>query len=193
MALPLYPVLEYPLSVEDAVRTVWASLWTERAAVSRAQTGIPHRDARMAVLLQEMVVPDYSLIVHTINPVTGKRNEVYVELAAGLGEALASGKLPGTPYRMVCDKLTGSLVVLSFASFSRAFVPGSPGELTTEVVDYSGRMLSTDDRFRANVCRKLMAAAVFVEKHFGRPQDIEGVLCNEEIWLVQSRPQQEIS
>src|SRR5262249_54582722 len=48
----------------DAVRQVWASLWTHRATVSRAQAGIPHDRIRMAVLLQELVVPDLSFILH---------------------------------------------------------------------------------------------------------------------------------
>jgi phosphoenolpyruvate synthase/pyruvate phosphate dikinase len=35
-----------------------------------------------------------------------------------------------------------------------------------------------------------MNIAAFVEKKMGKPQDIEGVLSGEEIYLVQARPQQ---
>lgn len=177
----------------DAIRTVWASLWSERAVTSRTQLGIPHGEARMAVLIQEMAVPDYSFIIHTVNPVTRRADEVYIELAAGLGEALASGRVPGTPYRMVCDKKNGTCNMLSFASFSRAYAPGSPGELASRVVDYSRVQLSTDEAFRAAAGKRLTDVSVFVEKNLGRPQDIEGVIAGPEIYLVQSRAQQGVS
>lgn len=174
----------------DAVKSVWASLWTERAVTSRGQLGIPHKSALMAVLIQEMIVPEYSFIIHTANPVTGGSNEVYVELAKGLGEALASNRLPGTPYRMVCDKHTGEVRMLSFASFSHAFVPGPAGEMSREVMDYARVSFSTDEKARMTAGERLMSIAVFVEKGLGKPQDIEGVISGDEIYLVQTRPQQ---
>ncbi len=179
-----------PDKAGDAVRSVWASLWTERAVTSRAELGISHKNAFMAVLVQEMMIPEYSFIMHTINPVTGERDEVYIELAKGLGEALAAGRVPGTPYRMVCDKHTGAVRMLSFASFSYAFVPGPPGELSREVTDYTGASLSTDEKARMTTGERLMNIAVSVEKDLGKPQDIEGVISGDEIYLVQSRPQQ---
>jgi phosphoglucan, water dikinase len=179
-----------PCRVGDAVKSVWASLWTNRAVTGRTRLGIPHKDAHMAVLIQEMIAPDYSFIMHTVNPATGKRDEVYMELAAGFGEALTAGKVPGAPYRMVCNKNTGVVRMLSFASFSQAFVPGSPGGLARKVMDYSRTTLSTDERFRTALGERLMNVAAFVEKGLGGPQDIEGVISGEEICLVQSRPQQ---
>jgi phosphoglucan, water dikinase len=179
-----------PDRVGDAIKSVWASLWTTRAVVSRVRLGIPHREAHMAVLIQEMVVPDYSFIMHTVNPVTGKHDEVYIELAAGLGETLASAKVPGTPYRMECNKNTGAVRMLSFASFSQACVPGPPGGLAREVMDYSRAALSTNEEVRASTGGRLMNVAAFVEKNMGKPQDIEGVISGEEIYLVQARPQQ---
>jgi len=44
-----------PSAVDSAIRTVWSSLWTDRAARSRSETGIPHGQAHMAVLIQELL------------------------------------------------------------------------------------------------------------------------------------------
>ncbi|MEJ2697589.1 MAG: PEP/pyruvate-binding domain-containing protein [Candidatus Sulfobium sp.] len=178
--------------IGDAVRSVWASLWTKRAVMNRAQLGVPHGDAHMAVLVQEMRVPDYAFIIHTVNPVTGERDEVYIELAAGLGEVLASGRLPGTPYRMVCSRHAAGARMLSFASFSQAFLPGPDGGITREVMDYSRTRFSTDEKFRKDMGKRLTNIAVYVEERLGKPQDIEGIISGEEICLVQSRPQQGI-
>ena len=59
--------------VAKAIRDVWASLWTERASMSRSQNGIPHSDIKMAVLIQVMVEPELSFIMHTSDHVTGER------------------------------------------------------------------------------------------------------------------------
>ena len=44
----------------------------------------------MSVLIQEQIHSDFSFIVHTKNPVNQNINEVYIEVAVGLGETLAS-------------------------------------------------------------------------------------------------------
>lgn len=186
-------VANVPLSeTARAVRKVWASLWTGRAAVSRKNLGIPHDKAHMAVLIQQMLVPDLlSFIMHTVNPVNANNDEVYIELAVGLGETLASGEMPGTPYRMICSKRTGSVRMTAFASFSRAVWPDPEGEgVFHQIVDYSRIELSQNKELRDRLGMRLGAVGRFVEEALGRPQDIEGLLRGETIYLVQSRPQQ---
>jgi phosphoglucan,water dikinase len=181
-----------PAQVAEGVRRVWASLWTERAARSRQQAGIPHAKAFMAVLIQQLIFPDSSFIMHTVNPVSHQEHEIYVELAVGLGETLAAGGSRGTPYRMVCDKDTGEMNMLAFADFSAALWPGAVGGIVSKRVDYTKVALSIDGKLGKRLGRRLAAVGRFVEQSFGRAQDIEGVIAGEEIWLVQSRPQQGI-
>lgn len=179
-----------PPEIAQAVKKVWSSLWTRRAALSRKKLDIPHDRAYMAVLIQQMVVPEISFVMHTVNPVVQHQDEVYVELAVGLGEALTSGKIPGVPYRMVCNKHTGSVCMLAFASFSYAIWPGPSGNLIQKTVDYSRIGLSKDKVFRNRMGGHLGAVGRFVEDSFGMPQDIEGLVLKDKIYLVQSRPQQ---
>ena len=179
-----------PGDVADAVRRVWASLWTERAAMSRRENGIAHEQAHMAVVLQEMIAPDYSFIVHTVNPVDQRRDEAYVEIAVGLGEVLASATLPGTPYRMVCDKISGKSRILAFANFSCALRPDAAGGTSMARVRYSEMPLSRDLPVAAALGKRLAALARVIEEEFGSPQDIEGAIVGDQVYLVQSRPQQ---
>ncbi|HWW00828.1 MAG TPA: PEP/pyruvate-binding domain-containing protein [Candidatus Acidoferrum sp.] len=178
-----------PAELASAIRTVWSSLWTRRAALSRQQAGIPHEQAHMAVLIQEMVVPDFSFVLHTVNPLNHRAQELYAEIVVGLGDTLASAATRGTPYRMVCDKDSGKATILAFANFSTASQPGPTGGLRRETVDYSRVELSRDATARHRIGLRLAAIGGFVEKALQQPQDIEGVVAGNRIFLVQTRPQ----
>lgn len=176
--------------VAEAVREVWASLWSPHAVISRKHAGIAHHRAVMAVLIQELVVPDLSFILHTVNPVTGNPEELLAELVVGLGETLAAADRPGNPYRLVAHKRTGEVRTLAFANFSEAVFPGTAGGTVSRVVTYSNVAFSTDPALHQTLGRKLATAGKLVEEALAAPQDIEGVLAGETLTLVQSRPQQ---
>ncbi|MFO0926221.1 MAG: PEP/pyruvate-binding domain-containing protein [Gemmataceae bacterium] len=176
-----------------AIGRVWASLWTRRAALSRSRAGIPHDRVRMAVLVQELVTPDLSFILHTTNPLTGDRAEALAELAVGLGETLASAALPGTPYRLLARRPAGGGELRACATFSLALRPAADdgtGAVRAERLDYSRIPLSADPTAARSLGERLAAIATYLEERLGRPQDVEGVCVGEEIFVVQSRPQQ---
>ena len=176
----------------EAICQVWASLWTERAARSRIQNGIPHTDIKMAVLIQEMLEPEFSFIMHTVDPVTGDRDQVSVELALGLGETLASAAQAGTPYRMLCNRRTGDTALTACASYSLALRTASTTGISADLIDYSTVSLSTDLSAVAILGRRLAQIAAFLETELGAPQDVEGIVTAEDIYIVQARPQQGI-
>jgi phosphoglucan,water dikinase len=144
----------------------------------------------MAVLVEEMVTPDLSFIMHTADPVTGDRGEALVELAVGLGEVLASSSVPGTPYRMTCDRATGAVNLTACASFGVALRPGPGGDVVQERLNYSKVPLSADRDAAPPLGKRLAAIAQVLEEGLGRPQDVEGVVAADEVWVVQSRAQQ---
>ena len=178
------------MDVEAAIRKVWASLWPRRAALSRRQAGIPQDQAHMAVLIQPMLRPDLSFVLHTTHPISGNANEVYAEIAVGLGEILASAGERGSACRLTCDKSSVQVTTLAFASFSRALWPGEQGQVAPKTIDYSSVRLSCDSAFRRSLGNRLCKVARFVAEALGKPQDIEGVLVQDDLFLVQSRPQQ---
>jgi phosphoglucan,water dikinase len=91
---------------------------------------------------------------------------------------------------MLCDKETGAATMLAFANFSEAIWPNPAGGLIRKTVDYSEVELSRDTALRKTLGRRLAAISRFVEKALKTPQDIEGALVGDEIYLVQARPQQ---
>ena len=73
------------------IKHVWASKWNERAYLSRKKWNIAHDKLYMAVLIQEVVDAEYAFVVHTANPFTNDKNELYGEVVLGLGETICSG------------------------------------------------------------------------------------------------------
>ena len=140
-----------------AVRACWASLWGRRALAYRHRRAMDHFSVRMAVVIQEMVPAEAAGVLFTRDPVTG-RDEIRIEIAPGLGEAMVSGIVAGEVYQV--DR----------ASLHRVGGEGDRGLL--------------DEDMLAALCRLALQA----EDQFGCPQDIEFALTEGAIHLLQARP-----
>lgn len=170
-----------PTEILQHIRRCWASLFTERAVTYRRHNGIDHRKVHMAVVVQQMVFPHAAGTLFTADPVTGNRKTATVEAGFGLGEALVSGLV--TP-----DVFTvrhGEVVARTIAAQQRAVhaLPGGGTQETAVDPQRQKQPVLTD----AQVVR-LVGLGRRIEEHFGRPQDIEWCLADEEFHIVQSRP-----
>ncbi|KAJ8449699.1 hypothetical protein Cgig2_001355 [Carnegiea gigantea] len=181
-----------PAVFGNAVSRVWASLYTRRAVLSRRAARVPQKEAQMAVLVQEMLSPDLSFVLHTLSPTDNDRSVVEAEIAPGLGETLASGTR-GTPWRLSAGKLDGAVTTLAFANFSEELLVSRAGPADGEVirltVDYSKQPLTVNPIFRRQLGQRLCAVGHFLERKFGCPQDVEGCLVGNDVYIVQTRPQ----
>ncbi|KAL0856219.1 hypothetical protein Bca101_061372 [Brassica carinata] len=181
-----------PLVFSDSVCQVWASLYTRRAVLSRRAAGVSQKEATMAVLVQEMLSPDLSFVLHTVSPADPDSNLVEAEIAPGLGETLASGTR-GTPWRLASGKLNGIVQTLAFANFSEELLVSgkgpADGKYVRLTVDYSKKRLTVDSVFRQKLGQRLGSVGFFLERNFGCAQDVEGCLVGEDVYIVQSRPQ----
>jgi phosphoglucan,water dikinase len=88
--------------------------------------GVKQVKAKMAVLIQEMLAPDLSFVLHSASPLGDAPGTAVAEVAAGLGETLASGAR-GSPWRLAVNKATGQVETLAFANFSAALLPAGSG------------------------------------------------------------------
>ncbi|MEU3724928.1 PEP/pyruvate-binding domain-containing protein, partial [Streptomyces sp. NPDC031705] len=170
-----------PTAVLRHVSRCWASLFTERAVTYRRSNGIDHRSVRMAVVVQRMVFPHAAGVLFTADPVTGDRKVATVDAGFGLGEALVSGLVNPDVFRV----RDGHVVAKTIAAKQRA-VHALPAGGTQEVavdVQRQEQPALTD----AQVVR-LVRLGRRIEAHFGRPQDIEWCLVDDDFQIVQSRP-----
>lgn len=181
-------------ALKSAVARVWASLWTSRAASSRGSYGVPHDEVSMAVLIQEMISAEFSFVGFSYDPVRKSSEAIYIEVAVGMGETLASASSLGSPYRFRVDRKSLDVEVLSFASYSEGLVPSDDSDgLHAQTVDYSTQQMTINMEFRTEVVQKIAKTIVLLEKEFGGPQDVEGAITADDtanqIYIVQARPQ----
>ncbi len=209
--------LPYPDNWDNAfrcIKQVWASKWNDRAYLSRQARGIPHDSLLMAVLIQQVVEPEYAFVIHTANPFTGDRDELYAEVVSGLGETLV-GNYPGRALGFVSNKDRPEPFIMAYPSKSTGlygkgliFRSDSNGEdlagyagaglydsvmlePTQEVtLNYTNERIIWDDDFRRILLTNIIKIGIEVEKVFkGSPQDIEGAYSKGNYYVVQTRPQ----
>ena len=195
------------------VTRIWASKWNERAFWSRRANGIPDEGLVMAVLIQEAIAADYAFVIHTANPMTGDRDELYAELVPGLGETLV-GNHPGRALgfclrrgeavpRLVSfpskslglyghglifrsDSNGEDLAGLAGAGLYDSFMlpPGRPAR-----IDYAREELLWNESLRNHILMAVAGIGTAIEAALGGAQDIEGVYAKGRFFVVQARPQ----
>ena len=94
--------------VLEAVQRCWASLWTARAIAYRARQGIAPAAVSLAVVVQAMVPAEVAGMLFTAHPLTGARDQVVIDAAWGLGEAIVGGRV--TPDTVVVEKIGGKIL-----------------------------------------------------------------------------------
>ncbi|MDR6506074.1 PEP/pyruvate-binding domain-containing protein [Arthrobacter oryzae] len=147
-------------AVIQAVRRCWASLWTDRAVAYRTANGISHREAGLAVVVQQMVDAGTAGVLFTANPVTGTRTETVIDASRGPGQAVVSGAV--NPDHFVVDTATGSILQPT---------PDRGATLTEAQL------------------RELTSLGAEAQHLFDAPQDVEWVIDTRgKAWLTQSRP-----
>ena len=166
----------------EAVRECWASLWTERAVAYRARQGIDPAELALAVVVQRMVEAEAAGVMFTANPTNGRRDELVLSAAWGLGESVVGGSV--TTDDLVVEK--AGLRVASRTTADKAVMTVYAQERTAEVpVPADRRRAPVLDDKAAAVLAEL---GVRVEQHYGAPQDIEWARADGEFFIVQSRP-----
>ncbi|MFQ5560112.1 MAG: phosphohistidine-like domain-containing protein, partial [Nitrospinota bacterium] len=202
-----------PQALWKSIKGVWASVWSKRAVESRRVFGFPDDAISMAVLVQEVIPAEYAFVIHTVNPSTGKKDELFAEVVPGLGETLV-GSHAGRAFGFLSNKKKSSCKVVSFPSKSYS-LKGSgiicrSDSSAEDLSSYSGAgvydsillsppkkhlneyvkdPLIADPAFRESVVQKITGIGNIVEKYFKAPQDIEGVYAQGKWYVVQARPQ----
>ena len=170
-----------PAAILQHISRCWASLFTERAVTYRLRNGVDHREVHMAVVVQHMAFPDAAGILFTADPVTGNRKVAAVDASFGLGEALVSGLVNPDVYKVRDGEVIAKAVATKQLAI-RALPAGGTQQRPIDPARQEQPALTDAQAVRlAQLGRR-------IEAHFGRPQDIEWCLVDDEFQFVQSRP-----
>jgi pyruvate,water dikinase len=164
------------------VKRCWASMWTARAIAYRVKNGIKQQGVALAVVVQKLAFSDASGVLFTLNPINGRRSEMIINAAWGLGEAVVSSLV--TPDTIVVDKNAERIVSYEVANKEIMTVRTSKG---TEEIPVPERLRKKHALIRDQVMR-LTQLGQKIEKYYQMPMDVEWALEKDKLYIVQARP-----
>ncbi|AKB50720.1 Phosphoenolpyruvate synthase [Methanosarcina barkeri str. Wiesmoor] len=165
----------------QAVRKCWSSLFTDRAIIYRIKNGFGHRMVYLSIVVQQMIFPEVSGLMFTVDPVTGHRNIISIDASFGLGEALVSGIVSADSYQV----LESQIIKKQIAEKKKAVYPVTGGGTVTRELapELQNKQALSDDKIL-----ELAQLGQRIEKHYCSEQDIEWCLAGDRFYILQSRP-----
>ncbi len=184
------------ISLLDACRRDFASLFTDRAIHYRVDQGFDHFKIGLSIGVMKMVRSDLSAsgVMFSLDTESGFRDVVFITGSYGLGENIVQGAVD--PDEFYVHKPT-------FAAGHRAVLRRNMGGKAIKMIYMAGDARNTtrnvptpaDDRGRfcigdADVL-ELAEYAIAIESHYGHPMDMEWAKdgLDGKIYIVQARPE----
>lgn len=97
-----------------AVRSVWASLWSDAALLYRRELSLDPLTSSMAVLVQEFVESDFSGVAFSCDPMNTSRQTAVVEAVPGRCSDLVDGLTD--PNRWILSRVDGGVLTRSLGN-----------------------------------------------------------------------------
>jgi len=184
-------------NVKDAMKHVFASLYNDRAISYRVHKGFAHDVVALSAGVQRMVRSDSGAagVMFTIDTESGFEDVVFITSSYGLGETVVQGAVNPDEFYVhkptlragrpaVLRKNMGSkLIKMEFTDASQA----GRSVKTVDVAPELQKQFSISD---AEV-EELAHYALIIEKHYGRPMDIEWGRdgTDGKLYILQARPE----
>jgi pyruvate,water dikinase len=183
-------------SLLDTCRRCFASLFTDRAIHYRIDQGFDHFKVSLSIGVMKMVRSDISSsgVMFSLDTESGFRDAVFVTGAYGLGENVVQGAVD--PDEFYVHKPT-------YLAGHRAVLRRLLGDKAVKMVLVEGetknttRNIPTPKSDRARFCLtdsdvlELAGYACAIERHYGRPMDMEWAKdgIDGKLYIVQARPE----
>jgi len=181
----------------EALHQVFASLYNDRAIAYRVHQGFEHNNVALSAGVQTMVRSDVGAagVIFTLDTETGFRGAVFITSSYGLGETVVQGAvnpdefyvykpaLESGHHPILRKNLGGKAIKMVY---SDNLTPGKTVEtIDVDRADCQSFSISDDDII------ELARIAVTIEKHYGRPMDIEWGKDgnNGKLYILQARPE----
>ncbi|NND81924.1 MAG: phosphoenolpyruvate synthase [Gammaproteobacteria bacterium] len=184
-------------AVKHAVHEVFASLFNDRAISYRVHQGYAHENVALSAGIQRMVRSETGAagVMFTLDTESGFDQVVFVTSSYGLGETVVQGSVNPDEFYVhkptleagrpaVVRRNLGSKLIKMV--YGRSATAGRSVD-TVEVDEAERRRFSITD---ADV-EELARQALIIERHYGRPMDIEWAKDgdDQQLYIVQARPE----
>ena len=172
------------------MRKCISSLYTGRAIAYRARRGFDDERLAIAVGVQKMANAYTAGVMFTLHPANGDRSVIVIDSNFGFGESVVSGEV--TPDHFVVNKVTLDIIdrTISQKLICVTVDRKTQTSQTTEVPLERQRVQSLID----DEITELAWMGKQIEKHYGRPMDIEWAVDKDlpaggNIFILQARPE----
>jgi pyruvate,water dikinase len=179
----------------DACRRCYASLFTDRAIAYRQAQHFDHMKVALSIGVQQMIRSDIggSGVMFSIDTETGFDKVVIIDAAWGLGENVVQGAVDPDEYEVFKPLLADGKLTpiiekkLGAKAIKMIYAVGDKPtyNVPTSKAERAAFVLSDSEILQ------LARWAVTIEKHYGRPMDMEWARDGEtsDLFIVQARPE----
>ena len=184
-------------NVIRAAKEVFASLFNDRAIAYRVHQGFDHKLVALSAGVQRMVRSETGTagVMFTLDTESGFRDVVFITGAYGLGETVVQGAVNPDEFYVHKPTLEAGRPSILRRNLGSKAIKMIYGEVAS-----AGRSVQTvevDKAERARFCLSdeevvsLAKQAMTIEKHYGRPMDIEWAKDGDDgkLYIVQARPE----
>jgi len=180
----------------EACRRCYASLFTNRAITYRQEKGFDHLEVALSVGVQKMVRSDRAGagVMFSIDTETAFPDVVLINAAWGLGETVVKGSVNPDEYMVFKPLLDREglrpVIKKSLGSKKEKMVYAPRGRGATRVVN-TRRIERHSYVLKDEEILRLARWATVIERHYGKPMDIEWAKDGDsgELFIVQARPE----
>jgi len=167
----------------ESVKKVWQSAFSERAVIYLKTKGIPLKQAKMAVIVQEMMPVNISGVMFTANVVNNSTEEMLINATWGFGDSLVSGKIVPDTYILAKTPLSVIQRELGGKEFTSKLEINQPALIPTP--RHKQSEFTLDDKTLFDIAEVGMK----IESGMESPQDIEWCIRPDGLLVIlQSRP-----
>ncbi len=176
------PNVKSEAALDEAIKTVWASLWNYEAYEARESAGINHSAVYPSVLIQEGINADAAGVMITTNPFDAEdKGAIYLNAKRGLGIRVVEGKRVAE--QIIYQPRSSAIKVLTRSDDDTMLKFDAQGGVREIKIETNRAVLTND------LIQRLARAAAKIKRTFnGRDQDIEWLTVGKQIYIVQSRP-----
>ena len=176
------PNVKNDAALDEAIKTVWASLWNYEAYEARESAGINHSAVYPSVLVQEGINADAAGVMITTNPFDAEdKGAIYLNAKRGLGIRVVEGKRVAE--QIIYQPRSGAIKILTRSDDDTMLKFDAQGGVREIKIETNRAVLTND------LIKRLARAAANIKRTFnGRDQDIEWLTVGNQIYIVQSRP-----
>jgi pyruvate,water dikinase len=177
-------------SVMHHVRRCISSLYTGRAIAYRMKMGFDHDQVAISVGIQKMANSFTAGVMFTIHPGNGDRSVIVIDSNFGFGESVVSGEV--TPDHFVVNKVTLDILERTISQKEVCYTV-DPKTQTSQAMEVPFERQKVQSIIDDEVT-ELAWMGKQIEKHYGRPMDIEWAVDKDlpaggNIFILQARPE----